>query len=118
MAKDFEAQVNNDVEGTEEIPSMEDLLEETTEVKIGDVVKGEVLTIDENNQLIVGIEGAGVEGVVPFREISASPIEDPEEVAKVGDVLDLVVVRQIQDKENGAFLLSVVVLKHSKFGTN
>lgn len=106
MAKDFEAQVNNDVEGTEEIPSMEDLLEETTEVKIGDVVKGEVLTIDENNQLIVGIEGAGVEGVVPFREISASPIESPEEVAKVGDVLDLVVVRQIQDKENGAFLLS------------
>ncbi|MGX7348563.1 30S ribosomal protein S1 [Aerococcus vaginalis] len=106
MAKDFEAQVNNEVEGTEEIPSMEDLLEETTEVKIGDVVKGEVLTIDENNQLIVGIEGAGVEGVVPFREISASPIEDPEEVAKVGDVLDLVVVRQIQDKENGAFLLS------------
>lgn len=106
MAKDFEAQVNNEVEGTEEIPSMEDLLEETTEVKIGDVVKGEVLTIDENNQLIVGIEGAGVEGVVPFREISASPIEDPEEVAKVGDILDLVVVRQIQDKENGAFLLS------------
>lgn len=106
MAKDFEAQVNNEVEGTEEIPSMEDLLEETTEVEIGDVVKGEVLTIDENNQLIVGIEGAGVEGVVPFREISASPIEDPEEVAKVGDVLDLVVVRQIQDKENGAFLLS------------
>ncbi|MDO4670793.1 MAG: 30S ribosomal protein S1 [Aerococcus sp.] len=107
MANEFEEQANNQVEGIEEeIPSMEDMLAETKEVKIGDTVKGEVLTIDENNQLIVGIEGAGVEGVVPFREISSSPIESPEEVAKVGDVLDLVVVKQIKDKENGAFLLS------------
>ncbi|MDO4681035.1 MAG: 30S ribosomal protein S1 [Aerococcus sp.] len=107
MANEFEEQANNQVEGIEEeIPSMEDMLAETKEVKIGDTVKGEVLTIDENNQLIVGIEGAGVEGVVPFREISSSPIESPEEVAKVGDVLDLVVVKQIKDKENGTFLLS------------
>lgn len=106
MTNEFEQTANNEVEGTEEIPSMEDMLAETKEVKIGDTVQGEVLTIDENNQLIVGIEGAGVEGVVPFREISAAPIENIEDVVKVGDVLDLVVIKQIKDKENGAFLLS------------
>nr|WP_246819171.1 30S ribosomal protein S1 [Aerococcus sp. HMSC061A03] len=88
------------------MPSMEDVLDQTLDVKIGDTVNGEVLTIDENNQLIVGIEGAGVEGVVPFREISSTPIDNVEDVVKVGDVIELVVVKQIKEKENGSFLLS------------
>ena len=88
------------------MPSMEDMLAETKEVKIGDTVTGEVLAIDENNQLVVGIEGAGVEGVVPFRELTSKQVEDVTEVANVGDKLELVVVKQIKDKENGTFLLS------------
>ncbi|MDK6679779.1 30S ribosomal protein S1 [Aerococcus sp. UMB8608] len=88
------------------MPSMEDVLDQTLDVKIGDTVNGEVLTINENNQLIVGIEGAGVEGVVPFREISSTPIDNVEDVVKVGDVIELVVVKQIKEKENGSFLLS------------
>lgn len=77
------------------------------EVKVGDVVRGEVLAIDENKQLIVAIIGASVEGVVPFKELSTTAIDNIEDVAKVGDELDLVVISSIgKDKENGSYLLS------------
>ena len=89
MSNEFEQNQNN-----EEIPSMEEILAESVEVKIGDTVTGEVLSIDDN-QVIVGIEGAGVEGVIPFKELSAQPIDSIEEVAKVGDTLELVVIKQI-----------------------
>lgn len=103
MTNEFEEKQHEELE---EMTSMEDILDRTMDVKIGDTVVGEVLTIDENNQLIVGIEGAGVEGVVPFREISSSPIENIEDVVSVGDKMELVVVKQIKEKENGSFLLS------------
>ena len=48
-----------------------DLLEalnSVKEVNVGDVVKGEVLAFDENKQVIVGIEGTGVECGVPAGE--------------------------------------------------
>ena len=35
-------------------------LNSVNEVKVGDVVTGEVLATDDNRQLIVGIEGSGV----------------------------------------------------------
>lgn len=96
-------EMNNQVEGTE---SMADALESFGEVKIGDVVKGEVLAI-EDRQAVVGIEGAGIEGVVPAKELSTLPVEDINEIIKVGDVLDLVVISSIgKDKENGSYLLS------------
>lgn len=75
-------------------------------VKIGDVVKGEVLALDDSKQVIVGIEGIGVEGVVPARELSMKAEEIDDQV-KVGDNLDLVVISKIgSDKEGGSFLLS------------
>ncbi|EOH89112.1 ribosomal protein S1 [Enterococcus asini ATCC 700915] len=96
-------EMNNQVEGSQ---SMADALENFGEVKIGDVVKGEVLAI-EDKQAIVGIEGAGVEGVVPAKELSTLPVEDINEIVKVGDVLELVVISSIgKDKENGSYLLS------------
>ena len=86
-----------------------DLLEalnSVTPVKIGDVVKGEVLALDDSKQVIVGIEGTGVEGVVPARELSMKAEEIDDQV-KVGDNLDLVVISKIgSDKEGGSFLLS------------
>ncbi|WP_430609602.1 30S ribosomal protein S1 [Enterococcus sp. DIV0876] len=86
--------------------SMEAALDNFQEVNVGDIVKGEVLAI-EDRQAIVGIEGAGVEGVVPAKELSTSPVEDINEVVKVGDVLELVVISAIgKDKENGSYLLS------------
>lgn len=86
--------------------SMEDAMNSVQEVSVGDVVKGEVLVI-EDKQAIVGIEGTGVEGVVPAKELSTLPVEDINEVVKVGDTLDLVVISTIgKDKENGSYLLS------------
>ncbi|MBE9879561.1 30S ribosomal protein S1 [Enterococcus casseliflavus] len=95
---------NNQVESGNE--SMEAALDNFQEVKVGDIVKGEVLAI-EDKQAIVGIEGAGVEGVVPAKELSTLPVEDINEAVKVGDVLELVVISAIgKDKENGSYLLS------------
>lgn len=87
--------------------SMLDAMNSVQEVKVGDVIQGEVLTIDDNKQVIVGILGAGVEGVVPVKELSTLPVENIEELVKIGDVLDLVVIAPIgKDKENGSYLLS------------
>ncbi|MGG5358742.1 MULTISPECIES: 30S ribosomal protein S1 [unclassified Enterococcus] len=86
--------------------SMEDAMKSVQEVSVGDIVKGEVLAL-EDKQVVVGIEGAGVEGVVPAKELSTLPVEDIHELVKVGDVLDLVVISTIgKDKENGSYLLS------------
>lgn len=82
-------------------------LDSVAEVKVGDVVKGEVLAIDDARQVIVGIEGAGVEGVIPSRELTADRDANVNDLVKVGDVLDLVVVSTIgSDKEGGSYLLS------------
>ena len=85
----------------------QDLLEALNSVKtveVGDVVKGEILAFDDQKQVIVGIEGTGVEGVVPARELTSGVDEG---AYKVGDELDLVVISKIgSDKEGGSFLLS------------
>ncbi|MGK0551734.1 30S ribosomal protein S1 [Enterococcus faecalis] len=86
--------------------TMADVMNSVQEVKVGDIVKGEVLAV-EDKQVIVGIEGAGVEGVVPAKELSTLQVEDINELVKVGDILDLVVITSIgKDKENGSYLLS------------
>lgn len=85
---------------------LEEALNSVKEVKVGDVVKGEVLTIDESNQVIVGIENTGVEGVVPVRELSVNA-DKVADTYKAGDTLDLVVIARIgSDKEGGSYLLS------------
>ncbi|KAF1298088.1 30S ribosomal protein S1 [Enterococcus sp. JM4C] len=94
----------NQVENGNE--SMEAAINSVQEVNVGDVVRGEVLAI-EDKQAVVGIEGTGVEGVVPAKELSTLPVDDINEVVKVGDILDLVVITSIgKDKENGSYLLS------------
>ncbi|MCQ4116883.1 30S ribosomal protein S1 [Ligilactobacillus sp. MP3] len=85
---------------------LEEALNSVKEVKVGDVVKGEVLTIDESNQVIVGIENTGVEGVVPVRELSVNA-DKVADTYRAGDMLDLVVIARIgSDKEGGSYLLS------------
>lgn len=88
-----------------ELQTMQDALDIVKDIQIGDLVQGEVLTL-QDKQAIVGIIGGGVEGVIPFNELSTSPVERVEDVLSVGDVVDLVVIKQIKDKENGSFLLS------------
>lgn len=88
-----------------ELQTMQDALDIVKDIQIGDLVQGEVLTL-QDKQAIVGIIGGGVEGVIPFNELSTSPVERVEDVLAVGDVVDLVVIKQIKDKENGSLLLS------------
>ena len=88
-----------------ELQTMQDALDIVKDIQIGELVQGEVLTL-QDKQAIVGIIGGGVEGVIPFNELSTSPVERVEDVLSVGDVVDLVVIKQIKDKENGSFLLS------------
>jgi small subunit ribosomal protein S1 len=91
---------SNNVEQT-----MQDVLDEALSIEVGDTVKGEVLSI-RDGQAIVGIIGGGVEGVIPHNELSAKPFDEITEILNVGDVVDLVVIKQIKEKENGSFLLS------------
>ncbi|MGY3765205.1 30S ribosomal protein S1 [Vagococcus vulneris] len=92
---------------TEQMNDMLNAMESVQDVEIGNLVQGEVLTIDDNKQVVVGIIGAGVEGVVPMKELSTVPIDDITELVNIGDVMDLVVISKIgKDKENGSYLLS------------
>jgi len=96
---------NENVHEVEEQQSMSDVMKDVEEISIGDIVEGEVLAIDENKQAIVGL-GGGLEGVIPHNELSASPFENVSDVIKVGDKMDLVVIKERKDKENGSYLLS------------
>lgn len=87
--------------------AMLEALDSIKPVNVGDVVKGKVLQIDDDRQAIVGIEGSGVEGVVTANQLSTKPVDDINDVVKVGDEIDLVVISKIgSDKENGSYLLS------------
>ena len=79
--------------------SMLEALDSVQEIHIGDTVQGEILKIQDNKQAIVGILGGGVEGVIPNNELSAAPFEDVTEIVNVGDIVDLVVIKEIKEKE-------------------
>lgn len=98
-----ENEKNHEVEEQE---SMMDAMNSVQEINIGDVVKGEILTIQDNKQAIVGIIGGGVEGVIPNNELSAAPFENVTDIVNVGDIVDLIVIKEIKEKENGSYLLS------------
>ncbi|ANZ58156.1 30S ribosomal protein S1 [Fructilactobacillus lindneri] len=85
-----------------------DALDNIKQVNVGDVVNGEILAVDNDQQLMVGIDNAGVEGVIPRKEISASLEDNPTDGYKVGDQVKVVVISKIgDDKENGSYLLSI-----------
>ncbi|AEN99169.1 40S ribosomal protein S1 [Fructilactobacillus sanfranciscensis TMW 1.1304] len=85
-----------------------DALDNIKEVNVGDVVTGEILAVDNDSQLMVGIDGTGVEGVIPSKEVSATMESNPTDKYKVGDTVKVVVVSKIgDDKEGGSYLLSI-----------
>lgn len=93
---------------------MEQALNDFNQVQIGDIVNAEVLSIDDN-QLIVGIDNSGVEGVVPLKELTSDRKADIHDLAKVGDQLELLVVRpSASDKEDGSFVLSKRRIENKK----
>ncbi len=70
--------------------------------KDGDIVEGEVVKIDRDEVLVdIGYKS---EGVIPSKELSIRHDVDPNEVVKVGDRIEALVL-QMEDKE-GRLILS------------
>ncbi len=76
----------------------EDLLNSVSQVEPGDVVSAEVLTVDAT-QANVAISGTGVEGVLTLRELTNNRDADINDFVKVGEVLDVLVLRQVVGKD-------------------
>ncbi|MDU8038123.1 MAG: 30S ribosomal protein S1 [Streptococcus sp.] len=85
----------------------EDLLNSVSQVEPGDVVSAEVLTVDAT-QANVAISGTGVEGVLTLRELTNDRDADINDFVKVGEVLDVLVLRQVvgKDTDTVAYLVS------------
>ena len=92
-------------ENEESMESMSEVMESVEEINIGDIVQGEILAIEDNKQAIVGL-GGGLEGVIPHHELSSAPFENVADVLNVGDTVNLVVIKEVKDKEQGSYLLS------------
>ncbi|HEW9804333.1 TPA: 30S ribosomal protein S1 [Streptococcus pneumoniae] len=76
----------------------EDLLNSVSQVETGDVVSAEVLTVDAT-QANVAISGTGVEGVLTLRELTNDRDADINDFVKVGEALDVLVLRQVVGKD-------------------
>ncbi|HEW1536175.1 30S ribosomal protein S1 [Streptococcus pneumoniae] len=76
----------------------EDLLNSVSQVETGDVVSAEVLAVDAT-QANVAISGTGVEGVLTLRELTNDRDADINDFVKVGEVLDVLVLRQVVGKD-------------------
>ncbi|MES5127384.1 30S ribosomal protein S1 [Lactobacillus crispatus] len=88
-----------------------DALKQMQGVEAGDIVDVEVLDI-EDGQIDVGVENAGVEGVITRREYTSDRNADLRDLVKPGDKFKALVLRRAGgDKENGEFFFSVTRLK-------
>lgn len=88
-----------------------DALKQMQGVEVGDIVDVEVLDV-EDGQIDVGVENAGVEGVITRREYTSDHNADLRDLVKPGDKFKALVLRRAGgDKENGEFFFSVTRLK-------
>lgn len=88
-----------------------DALKQMQGVEVGDIVDVEVLDV-EDGQIDVGVENAGVEGVITRREFTSDRNADLRDLVKSGDKFKALVLRRAGgDKENGEFFFSVTRLK-------
>ena len=76
-------------------------------LKVNDQVQGEVLEIDKEKLVIGLINRGGVEGTVAKREFTTQLDKDLNDLVKIGDVLDLTVIKlPLSGHENGMYSLS------------
>ena len=85
----------------EEYHMSEEMNFNTLEFKEGDLVKATVAQVDEKS-IIVTIEGAPFDGIVPISELSSLHIEKASDSVSIGDELDLIITKV--EEEN--FVLS------------
>ena len=93
-------------------------LESADQIKVGDVVTGEVLAVDNDTQAVIGLH-TGEEGVVPAREYSDDRNINLADELKVGDSVEAVVISNVtSDKEGVSYLLSKKRLEARKAWEN
>lgn len=84
--------------------TFEEMLEESfREDENSKVVKGTVVNITPT-EVFVDVEGRKQTGVIAFDDLSSEPIDKPEDVVAIGDVLDLVIMKT--DDNEGVLKLS------------
>ncbi len=85
------------------------------DINEGDKVTGKVQQV-EDKQVVVHIEGAKYNGIIPISQLSTHHIENPNEVVKEGDDIEAYVTKIEVDEENdsGAYILSKRQLETEK----
>ena len=91
---------NNIVEN--ELSFAEQLEKSMVTLQTGDIVKGTVISITPT-EVIVNL-GFKADGAIPLEELSTLPVDNPEDIVKIGDEIEVFVVR-VNDSE-GTVLLS------------
>lgn len=83
------------------------------EINEGDKVKGTVQSIEEKH-VVLQLDGAKYDGIIPISQLSSLRIENAEEVVEVGDEIEAYVTK-IEDKEDdGHYILSKRKLDESE----
>ncbi|MGW9856023.1 small subunit ribosomal protein S1 [Staphylococcus hominis] len=77
------------------------------DIKEGDKVTGKVQQV-EDKQVVVHIDGAKYNGIIPISQLSTHHIENPSEIVSEGDEIEAYVTKIEIDEENesGAYILS------------
>lgn len=85
------------------------------DIKEGDKVTGEVQEIEEK-QVIVAVNHAKFNGIIPISQLSTHHIDNPSDAVKVGDEIGAYVTKVEYDEENetGAYILSKRQLETEK----
>ena len=85
------------------------------DIKEGDKVTGKVQQV-EDKQVVVHIDGAKYNGIIPISQLSTHHIENPSEVVSEGDEIEAYVTKIEIDEENesGAYILSKRQLETEK----
>ncbi len=79
------------MEVTDEISFAEELEKSLVSLKTGDIVKGVVIGITPT-EVYVDL-GSKADGIIPVGELTEDPSVSPEDIVKVGDEIDVFVVR-------------------------
>ncbi len=85
------------------------------DIKDGDKVTGKVQQV-EDKQVVVHIDGAKYNGIIPISQLSTHHIENPSEIISEGDEIEAYVTKIEIDEENesGAYILSKRQLETEK----
>lgn len=83
------------------------------EIQEGDKVKGTVQAIEEKH-VVLNLDGAKYDGIIPISQLSSLHIENAEEVVQIGDEIEAFVTKIEDKEEDGHYILSKRQLDESE----